>query len=145
MPYALQPPLADGQKNPGGMYVRDRSEVPDGWGFVPQDSWPSDWRYDATSRAVRPPTAAEALADAKIAKKAEAATRMHRDNRALYPEVSEVEGAWVAEALLDTITDPRGMRVASIKANRDKRTRFYVLVDAAVSVDAVRLLTWEGA
>ena len=148
MPYALQPPLVDGQKNPGGMPVRNRSEVPAGWVYaeVPNDAqWPPDWRYDAANQTVRPPTNAERLVDVKAAKKAEGANRMHRENRAVYSEVQEVDGAWVAEAMIDLITEPRGARVAAIKANRDKRARFYALVDAAPSVEAVLALAWEGA
>lgn len=82
---------------------------------------------------------------AKRQKKAEGANRMHRENRALYPEVQEVEGAWVAELIVDIVTEPRGARVFSVKANRDKRARFYALIDGALTVDALNLLTWESA
>jgi len=137
----------DGQKNPGGMFVRDESEVPEGWVFVTNDEpWPENWRYDAANRVVRPPTNAELVADARVEKKAELAQRMHEENRKLYPEVALLDGAWIAEALIDIVTDPRGTRVAAVKANRDRRARGYTAADdpAKTTVAAVQAVTWEG-
>ncbi len=80
------------------------------------------------------PTEAQ-LADAwfrvvKKDKKAGFAGRMQRENKALYPEVATVDGAWVAEAFIDVVSEPRGARVASIKANKDRRARGYAAVDS---------------
>lgn len=143
MPYALIDPK-DGLE-PGWNYVGGPGVVVPPNVYWGDNQPPSGLVWDALTKTLRPPSAVEILAIARKNKKIEFANRMHRENRALYPEVSEVEGAWVAEAMIDIITEPRGVRVASIKANRDKRARFYALVDGALTVDALSLLTWETA
>lgn len=140
MKYLLLNPQ-DGQE-PG--YVAVASDYVAKPGEFVVSEVPAGWVWDAANKRLRPRTDAELLAIAKREKRAEGATRMHRENRALYPEVQEVEGAWVAEAMIDLITEPRGARVASIKANRDRRARFYAAVEAAATVDAVRAVSWEG-
>ncbi|MDP9438711.1 MAG: hypothetical protein M3P49_08195 [Actinomycetota bacterium] len=141
MPYALSN-LKDGLE-PSYRYVSDPSHAAPGEVVVADADFRPDWVWDAVNGRLRPRTDAEVLAKVKGEKKKDGANRMHRENRALYSEVFEVDGAWVAEFVLDTITEPRGARVASVKANKDRRARFYAAVEASTTLDAVRAVAWE--
>lgn len=87
------------------------------------------------------------IEDAKQSKKAQFANRMHTENRKLYPELDAAPGAWVAEMMLDIISEPRGTRVSAIKANKDRRIRGYAAIDAKAAdhgiSSEVLALRWE--
>lgn len=83
----------------------------------------------------------------KRSKRNEFTNRMHKGIRNLYSEVSEVDGAWVAEVIIDMVSDPRGVRVSSVKSLRDKRVRGHGNVDSKTytnsTAEQVVAMKWE--
>ena len=145
MPYLLNN-LVDGE-TPSASYVGVDHKPTTGEFIVTDATWESrrDWIWDASIPGIRPPTDADRLRSAKKLKKTEGTRRMHSEVEGLFPEVRDVSGAWVAEALIEMVSDPRGARVAGIKERRDKRARFHAAVDAKTSVDNVHATSWENA
>lgn len=149
MPYAATvsqqtdlKPLQNARKVPEG-YSPTPDEVVFEEAFL-DDPAKLHWVWDAARRTIRPLTDADRLKAAKDGKRGEFTTRMHREIQGLYGEVSAVDGAWVAEALIDIVSVPRGARVEGMKSVRDKRVRGHANVAAhpgpASDVDALR---WE--
>lgn len=145
MPYALSN-LVNGEQ-PSARYIANTTDAMAGEVVLGDAEYESKqgWVWDATNKVLRAPSDADRLRWAKRDKRHEGSRRMHVENEALFPEVRGVEGAWVAEALVEMISDPRGPRVGAIKSNRDKRARFHVAVDGKTTVTEVQAVTWEGA
>lgn len=143
MPRAINRPV-DGEVP---LEVRD---VQEGWTIqpteivIPDADWREGWVWEAANRRLRAPNDADRLRWAKRDKKTEITKRMHRSVEDRFSEVREVQGAWVAEALIEMMSDPRGSRVAGIKADRDKRTLKHAAIDAALAIPALDAITWEG-
>jgi hypothetical protein len=76
-------------------------------------------------------------------KRHEFARKMHDTVRALYPDVDNIYGGWVAELLVDSLSPQGNTNIALVRAQREKRQRAFSRIDLATNAEQIRMLRWE--
>ncbi len=148
MPYLAKNPV-EGEKlgygASGSTYVETAptSLAPNEY-VISDENYSTGGVWEQANKRLRQIADTDRLRWAKRDKKNAFSERMHQEIKALFPEVASVEGAWVAEALIDAISDPRGARVGTIKNLRDKRATKHTEVDGKTTKSDVEAVSWEA-